>query len=200
MPDEPFIDYYQLLQVSPSAEPETIQRVYRTLTQRYNDQNPHVVDAERLARLGRAYEILSSREKRSAYDRVYQQNAKRPLAVFGLREFAPGIETEPNRRMGVLCLLYIQRRSNPESAGLSILDLENITGLPREHLLFTLWSLKESELIGQDETTDFAIAGQGAVYLEKNLQSNEILHRFMKAAEMGEFDRSETPLADHKTA
>src|SRR5262249_39544455 len=147
-----------------------------------------------------AYEILSSREKRLAYDRAYQQHARRPLAVFGLKEFAPGIEGEPNRRMGVLCVLYIQRRSNPEASGLSILDLENVTGLPREHLLFTLWSLKESDLIGQDETTDFAITGAGMSYLEKNLQSNEILHRLMKAAEMGELERLETPQAEHKTA
>jgi curved DNA-binding protein CbpA len=200
VPDEPFIDYYQLLQVSPNAEAETIQRVYRTLVKRQHPENPDASDAQQFVRLGRAYEILSSREKRLAYDRVYQQNAKQPLAVFELKEFAPGIEGEPNRRMGVLCLLYMQRRSNPESAGLSILDLENISGLPREHLLFTLWGLKELELIVQDETTDFAIAGPGAAYLEKNLPSNEILHRFMKSAEMGELDRGEAPLADHKTA
>ncbi len=33
---EDFIDYYELLQISPNAEPQTIQRVYRMLAARYH--------------------------------------------------------------------------------------------------------------------------------------------------------------------
>jgi curved DNA-binding protein CbpA len=201
MQDSPFIDYYQLLQVSPTAELETIQRVFRLLASRYHPENPHTGDAGRFQRLTRAYEILSKRETRAAYDVAHQLHIAQPLKVFELREFAPGIDGERNRRMGILCILFNRRRSNLEAPGLSILDLENQTGFPREHLQFTLWCLKESELIRQNETTDFAITGQGVDYLEKNLPSNQILYEMMKATEMGDSDRLKVDdLAAHNTA
>jgi curved DNA-binding protein len=200
MQHPPFVDYYQLMQISPSSEVETIQRVFRLLANRYHPDNPHTGDAVRFARLTRAHEILSKRETRAAYDLAYQLHYSRPLKIFERKEFAPGIDGEPNRRMGILCILFNQRRSNPEGAGLSILDLENQTGVPREHLQFTLWCLKELELIRQDETTDFAITGQGVDYVEKNLPSNQVLYELMKAAEMGDSDRIAENLAIHKTA
>jgi curved DNA-binding protein len=200
MQDPAFIDYYQLMQISPSAEAETIQRVFRLLSNWYHPDNPHTGDAGRFMRLTRAYEILSKRETRAAYDIAYQSHITRPLKVFELKEFAPGIDGERGRRMGILCILFNRRRSNPESAGLSILDLENQTGFPREHLQFTLWCLKESELIRQDEKTDLAITGQGVEYLEKNLPSNQVLYELMKATEMGDSDRISEDLAVHKTA
>jgi curved DNA-binding protein len=200
MQDPAFIDYYQLMQISPSAEAETIQRVFRLLSNWYQPDNPHTGDAGRFNRLTRAYEILSKRETRAAYDIAYQSHVTRPLKVFELKEFAPGIDGERGRRMGILCILLNRRRSNPESAGLSILDLENQTGFPREHLQFTLWCLKESELIRQDEKTDLAITGQGVEYLEKNLPSNQVLYELMKATEMGDSDRISEDLAVHKTA
>jgi curved DNA-binding protein CbpA len=200
MLDEPFIDYYQLLQISPNAEVETVQRVFRMLANRYHPENPNTGDPARFDRLTRAYEVLSKRETRAAYDRAYQLNNVKPLSVFDLKEFAPGIDGERNRRMGLLCLLYNRRRSNAEASGLSILDLENRTGFPREHLQFTLWRLKEAGLIRQDETTDFAITGHGADHLEMNLPSNPVLYQLMKAAELGDFDRSTSGLSTYNTA
>ena len=200
MQDPEFIDYYQLLQISPAAELETIQRVFRLLADRYHADNPHTADAGRFLRLTRAYEILSNRKTRAAYDLEYQLHNSRPLKIFELKEFAPGIDGERNRRMGILCILFNRRRANPEAAGLSILDLENQTGFPREHLQFTLWCLKESELIRQDETTDFAITGQGVDYLEKNLPSHHVLYEFLKATERGETDRLAAALSTHNTA
>jgi len=200
MQDSEFIDYYQLLQISPAAELETIQRVFRLLADRYHPDNPHTGDAGRFLRVTGAYEILSNRETRAAYDIEYHSHNSRPLKIFELKEFAPGIDGERNRRMGILCILFNRRRSNPEDAGLSILDLENQTSFPREHLQFTLWCLKESDLIRQDETTDLAITGQGVDYLEKNLPSHHILYEFLKATERGESDRVATALSTHNTA
>jgi curved DNA-binding protein len=191
MPNEPFIDFYELMQISPRAEMETIQRVYRMLASRYHPDNPQTGDADRFLKLTQAYQILVNRETRAAYDLSYQLRNAQPLSVFELKEFAAGIDGEANRRMGILCLLYNRRRSDPDNAGMSILDLENLMSFPREHLMFTLWYLKESQLIRQDESTNFVIAGQGVDYVEKNLPSNTILYHLIKAAEVGNVDRSE---------
>lgn len=200
MQDEPFVDYYQLLQISPTAEGETIQRVFRLMANWYHPDNPHTADAVRFARLTRANEVLSRRETRAAYDAAYQAHMAKPLQVFERQEFAPGIDGECNRRLGLLCLLYNRRRANPESPGLSILDLENQTGFPREHLQFTLWCLKEAELARQAETTDFSITGRGVEHLEKNLPSNPVLHELLKVTETGDCARIPARLAALNTA
>lgn len=192
MHGEPFIDYYQLMQISPAAEVETIQRVYRMLADRYHPDNPQTGDPGRFLRLTQGFEILSKRETRAAYDLAYQLQITRPLKIFELKEFAPGIEGERNRRMGILCLLYNRRRSNPDAAGLSILDLEKLTNIPREHLIFTMWCLKEAELARQDENSDFAITGHGVEYLETNLPANQVLDHLMKAAEIGDSEHTWT--------
>src|SRR5215831_12004646 len=106
MPNSEFTDHYELLQISPNAEQETIQRVYRMLAARYHPDNPHTGDASKFVRLNEAYNVLSHSESRAAYDVEYQSRRTEPLEIFNLREFAGGIDGEVNRRMGILCLLY----------------------------------------------------------------------------------------------
>ena len=59
MEDTGFVDYYELLQISPNAEPETIHRVYKMLAQRYHPDNPETGDIDRFLLLNQAFETLS---------------------------------------------------------------------------------------------------------------------------------------------
>ena len=52
-------DYYEVLQISPNAEPETIHRVFRMLAMRFHPDNPETGDSQRFLELNRAYEVLS---------------------------------------------------------------------------------------------------------------------------------------------
>jgi curved DNA-binding protein CbpA len=45
MPDTPLPDYYEILQVSPLADSETIERVFRHLAKRYHPDNQESGDA-----------------------------------------------------------------------------------------------------------------------------------------------------------
>ena len=68
MPTE--LDHYEVLQVSPNAEPGVIIAAYRRLAQTYHpDVNPDPRAPERMRRLNRALEILSDPTKRAEYDR-----------------------------------------------------------------------------------------------------------------------------------
>src|SRR5262245_35435481 len=68
MPEEP--DHYEVLQVSPNAEPGVILAAYRRLAQTYHpDVNPDPRSPERMRRLNRALEILSDPAKRPVDDR-----------------------------------------------------------------------------------------------------------------------------------
>lgn len=62
-------DYYDLLNVSRDASPETLKRAYRRLARQYHpDVNKEPGAEERFKEIGRAYEVLSDPEKRSRYD------------------------------------------------------------------------------------------------------------------------------------
>ena len=61
-------DYYEILQISPSAEPETIHRVYRLLAQRSHPDNAETGNEVQFRILTDAYRVLSDPEKRAEYD------------------------------------------------------------------------------------------------------------------------------------
>lgn len=180
-----FIDFYELMQISPRAEPETIQRVYRILASRCHPDNPNTGDMERFLRLGEAYRVLGDAEMRATYDAEYNVRRTQPLEVFDLQDFATGVDGEANRRMGLLCLLYHSRRMNQDDPGLSLLMLEKKMTSAREHLVFTVWYLKDKGYVRQTEDSSYAITSAGVDYVEQNLPKNKLLYRLLKEAEEG---------------
>ena len=180
-----FTDYYELLQISPNAENETIQRVYKMLAARYHPDNPETADVAKFVLLNEAHRVLSDPELHREYDLQHQLHFAEPIGLFEMKEFAAGIDGEANRRMGILCLLYNRRRSNPDDAGLSLLEFESMMSFPREHLMFTMWYLRERNYLRQDEASDYVITGDGVDYVESHLPSNRLLYKLLKAAESG---------------
>ena len=57
--DSSFVDYYEVLQISPNAQPETIQRVYRLLAQLYHPDNKESGDETLFEQVLQAYRVLS---------------------------------------------------------------------------------------------------------------------------------------------
>ena len=190
-----FIDYYELMQISPKAQPETIQRVYRTLAGRCHPDNPQTGDLDRFLRLKEAFEVLDHPERRAAYDEEYGVQQSLPVEIFNMRDFATGIDGEANRRMGLLCLLYHRRRVNPDEPGLSLLQLEKMMVSAREHLLFTVWYLKDKGYVRQTEDSGFAITSAGVDHVENGLPRNRLLYRLLKAAEDGSVRFAPEPLS-----
>lgn len=190
-----FVDYYELMQISPNAEHDTIVRVYRILAARFHPDNPHTGNADKFKLLTRAYHTLSDPQRRVEYDAELAVMRMQPIGVFGLKDFAVGIDGEANRRMGILCLLYNRRRTDPDKPGVSVLELEQTMTFPREHLLFTLWYLKEKDLVRQDGSSDFVITANGVDWVEEHLPKNPLLYHLLKAAETGQTrkDISEDP-------
>jgi curved DNA-binding protein len=191
---EPFIDYYELMQISPNAEFETVQRVYRMLAARWHPDNAETGDMDKFQLLQTAHNILGNPEKRATYDLHRQTQKLKPLRAFLSKDFAIGIDGESNRRLGLLCLLYNKRRSAPDQPGLSLLEVESLMAVPREHLMFTLWYLNEKTFIRRDEQSNYVITADGIDYVESNLSSNEVLHRLLKAAESGDSSREESEI------
>ena len=69
-------DYYKILQVHFTAEPEVIKAAYSRLSRKYHpDINPDPMAMDRMKELNEAYDILGNQEKRSKYDNVYLARA-----------------------------------------------------------------------------------------------------------------------------
>jgi curved DNA-binding protein CbpA len=65
-----FMNYYEVLEVSPKASQAVIRAAYKTLMQRYHpDKNMGYPEmAQQAVLIGQAFEVLSDQEKREAYD------------------------------------------------------------------------------------------------------------------------------------
>ncbi|XP_058755118.1 dnaJ protein ERDJ3B-like [Vicia villosa] len=77
--------YYDILQVSNSAEDDQIKRVYRKLALKYHpDKNPWNEEAnKKFAEINNAYEVLSDSEKRYIYDKFGEEGLKQHAAGGG---------------------------------------------------------------------------------------------------------------------
>jgi hypothetical protein len=178
---EEFENYYDALEVSPAAEAETIQRVYRLLAARYHPDNAQTGNTEKFLRLRRAYEVLSDPIKRAAYDTEFALQETGPMPIFELKDFVVGVDAEKNRRLGVLCLLYNRQRLNPDKPGLSLLQFEQLMTIPREHLMFTVWYLRRKQFLTTEGGADFQITAEGVDFVESALPSNRLLQRLLRA-------------------
>jgi hypothetical protein len=169
------------MQISQRAELPTIQRVYRMLAARYHPDNPETGNTDKFVLLQRAYTVLSDPVARAAYDAEFDNRNQQPMPIFELKDFVVGIGAEVNRRLGALCLLYNRRKTNPDNAGLSLLALENKMSLPREHLEFTVWYLREKGLARRDESTnDILITCEGVDFVESNQPDNRIVFKLLE--------------------
>ena len=173
MPEEKPVDYYEILQVNTNAEQETIDRVYRLLAQRFHPDNHQTGDENRFRILLEAYTVLRDPEKRARYDVSYHQRRKdRWRLVSNGAQSENDFEREEVLRLTVLEALYTKRRLEPESPGIFNSEFEQLTGMPREHLEFTHWYLRQKKLVSSDDQSRVVLTVEGAEYLEQCYRSN----------------------------
>ena len=139
-------DYYEILQISPNADGETIQRVFRMLAQRYHPDNSETGDEKVFQRVLNAYRTLSDPEKRAAYDVQHQASRALRWKIFDQSKSSLGVEGEKRKRWGVLSLLYTSMIEEPRQPGIMVRDLEELLGCPREHLRVHVLVLEAEEL------------------------------------------------------
>ncbi len=158
-------DYYEILQLSQNADPDTVHRIFRVLAQRFHPDNQETGDENFFKTLARAYEVLSDPAKRAAYDAKRPQLQQR-WRIFDSSSAATGVEAERRKRHGLLQLLYVKRLSESRDPAMSLHDFEQFLGCPREHLEFALWFLRENGWIVRSDSGRFEITAAGAAKAE----------------------------------
>ena len=140
------VDYYEILQVSVNAEPETVHRVYRILAQRYHPDNVETGSDSRFRQIAEAYRVLSDPEERARYDAQHERQQQDRWRLVKAGAAADNdVDVEQRLRLTVLEVLFTKRRVEPNQPGLFHLELEKLTGRPREHLEFTIWYLVQKK-------------------------------------------------------
>jgi curved DNA-binding protein CbpA len=173
MPQEQIRDYYEDLQVSATAEPETIHRVYRLLAQQFHPDNAETGNEARFRLIAEAYQVLGDPVRRAQYDVAHQAHRQDRWRIVDAGSAADNdFSAELLLRLTVLEILYTRRRLEPDKPGIFISDLEKMIGRPREHLEFTSWFLIQKKLIQKSDNALLAITVDGVQYLEENHTSN----------------------------
>ena len=178
MDQAPQVDYYEALQISVNAEPETVHRVYRLFAQRFHPDNKETGNESRFRVVTEAYRVLSDPNLRAQYDLVHDKQQKdRWRLVEKAVEADNDFEAERALRATVLQVLYTKRRLEPHEPGIFIIDLEKFTGRPREHLEFTTWFLVQKKLIQRADNSLLVITADGVEYLETHDQPSQPARR-----------------------
>jgi hypothetical protein len=72
----------------------------------------------------------------------------------------------------VLEALQAKRRVEPNTSGMPVTELEQLTGRPREHLEFTIWYLVQKKFAHRDDSARLLITADGVDFLEQNYRAN----------------------------
>ncbi len=173
----PAIDYYEFLQISPHADADTIHRVYRFLAARLHPDNLESGHAENFRLLKTAYDVLSDPKRRAEYDATRSPAAPQPLS--STIDFMDTLEGELNRRLAVLAVLYYRRRINPNFPEVSLAEIEERMGFPRDYLDFTLWYLQKKGYAAKADNAQYTLTVDGVDFVETQRTNLPTLNKLL---------------------
>ena len=123
-------NYYRILQVDPSAEPEVIDGAYRRLAKKYHPdtRETNEISSERMQLINEAYEVLIDPDRRAQYDRELQSELVSLKDIPGARPVEDDTEIIKSSTMPM----------QPGIVDVDSGDIKALTGQPftmREYLL-----------------------------------------------------------------
>jgi curved DNA-binding protein CbpA len=160
-------DYYEDLKISPNADSETIDRVFRLLAKRYHPDNQVTGNADAFNRISTAYKVLADIEKRASYDAQYEAVKAKKWKASEPASSTKSSQNDELLRKRILSILYIERRNDAASSGVGLWRIEQLIGLPEKILEFHVWYMKEKGWIQRTDTGGYAITVAGVDAVEE---------------------------------
>ena len=155
-------DLYEILEISPNASPETVERMFRHLAQRYHPDRQGTGDSDRFRLIVEAYDTLKEPESRARYDSRYKSNFDYQWSLVEEAGNVDNFAEDSMMQERVLSVLYTKRKRDARDPGLGLIQLERLTGCPRELLDFHLWYLRDKGWIDRvDDDGSIAITANG---------------------------------------
>lgn len=168
MNEKDFVDYYELLQLSPNADTDTIDRIFRHLAKKTHPDSTEFPDNDRFQLIVEAHRTLADPEIRAGYDAKYQDYWQKKWRIAAEARDVSAFDNDIVARERLLSLLYVQRRRNMKNPGLGELSIARLLLTPPELLEFHLWYLKAQGWVERMDSGLYAITAQGVDQVEKN--------------------------------
>lgn len=171
-----FINYYEILEISPSSSAKVIERTFRFLARRFHPDNQATGDRSKFDAVVEAHSTLRDAAKRARYHDDHHPHLP-PFAPEESDEEEDGdgsadpdtesffdsvsIDRDASIQNNILTLLYLRRRANVREPGIGNAELERLTGCSHEHLEFHIWYLRSKGWIatGEDGLLSITIDG-----------------------------------------
>jgi curved DNA-binding protein len=162
---QPFIDYYNILQVNSNCDAKILEAAYHYLAKMHHPDRTGSADATKFNEVIEAYRVLRNPDRRAEYDRLYAANNNQDTLKF------PSInEMDVNENIAltdgevhakILLYLYKRRREHAKNAGIAGFYVQEMLNCSDEHFEFHAWYLKEKGFIVITEQGTLAITVQG---------------------------------------
>jgi curved DNA-binding protein CbpA len=153
-------DLYEILEVSPTASQQTIERMFRYLAQHYHPDR-ETGDADRFDQIAKAYGTLKDPKSRAAYDSRHKTNLDYQWSLVEEASDNDNFDKDSMIQERVLSVLYTKRKRDPREPGLGPIHLARLIGCPHEMLDFHVWYLKDKGWIMRLENGSVAITADG---------------------------------------
>lgn len=156
--DEPFVDYYAILEESPTCSSRALEAAYHSLAKRYHPDHADDADVRKFTEVISAYKALKDPQDRARYDQRYAE-------VTGFDFDIPKDEMADERtaysdadsHAKILQFLYKRRRENAQDAGVGRYLIQDMLACSEELFDFHIWYLREKGLIVLTEQGTLAI-------------------------------------------
>jgi curved DNA-binding protein len=159
-----FIDYYDILEVSPDCGAKILETAYHFLSKKYHPDHTKSADTRKFNEVIAAYKVLRDSDQRAEYDHLYSQITGYTFKTTSSDEGESGeksVLTDADDHAKILSLLYKRRRDDAQNAGIAAYYIQDMLNCSDEHFEFHKWYLKEKGFIALTEQGTLAITIQG---------------------------------------
>ena len=80
-------------------------------------------------------------------------------------------ESEVNRRLAVLAMLYVRRRTDPDAPEVSLKEVTTRLGISRDYMEFTIWYLQKKGYINRADNSELTLTVEGVDFVERHRRS-----------------------------
>lgn len=161
-----FIDYYEFLMISPTADRQMVEWAARLMLARYDPQKSKTPDEKKCELVKEAFRTLADPKKRTAYDA--ELGKKKPAATVNVNAevTSQDVADAHTMRQAIMLVLYQAIMRTPRDPDVGRTDLARAIGVTPQDLEFNLWFLREKDWITATQAGSYAITVTGAEWAE----------------------------------
>lgn len=173
-----FVDYYKILQVSPTCNARELETAYRFLAKMYHPDHMETANVEKFDEVVKAYKALRSPDQRAQYNILYAVRTGFDFSAKDEMDDEESASNDADSHAKILLFLYKRRREDAQDAGVGRYYVQKMLNCSDSHFEFHLWYLKAKGLIEITEQGTLAITIDGVdhvISISRTAQREKLL-------------------------